>query len=193
MSGEMRDANEKRKAVFLDRDGTIIKETDVVRPEDIHILPHSAEGIAYLNKLGYAIVVVTNQPIIEKKIITLQESDKLNNFLKEELNKQSARIDAVYTCPHRYPSSCRCRKPNIGMIEDAVNDLNLDLSRSFIVGDSARDIQAGFNAHIPGILVKTGVWDHDPARKFFDVTPQYAAADLLEAAKLIEKLSGELR
>lgn len=178
-------AGHKDKAVFLDRDGTITEEGDVIKPEQLRVLPRSAEGIALLNRLGFLAVVVTNQPIIEKGLLTRAESDRLNDLLCQELAKQGAHVDAVYTCPHRYPSDCRCRKPATGMIEEAAVRFGIDLSKSFMIGDSARDVQTGKNAHMRTILVETGAWEHDPSRQFFDASPDFVAEDLLSAARLI--------
>src|SRR6266481_545830 len=175
----------KMKVVFLDRDGTLIQfHGEPTQAEHIRVLKSAAPAVKILNDLGYLTIVVTNQPIIEKGIITRKQGDALNGLLVSRLKKSGARIDAAYLCPHKYPSTCKCRKPGIGMIKAAQKKFKIDLKKSFIVGDSTRDVMTGLNAKLKTILVKTGEGGKD--RKFFDVDADYTVKDVLGAAKLIQ-------
>lgn len=176
------------KAIFLDRDGTIIRQVDeLVRSEQLRLLPKVANAIKRFNQLGYLCVIVTNQPITQKGLITLKKAKALNELLVKKLAQLGARIDAVYVCPHSYPSTCSCRKPAIGMIRRAQKKLNIDMKKSFIIGDSARDVMTGVNAGVKTILVRTR--DGGPDKKFFDVEPDYKAKSLWESVRIVESIS----
>jgi D-glycero-D-manno-heptose 1,7-bisphosphate phosphatase len=185
----------KRPAVFLDRDGVIVEQVDLPQCEsDLKILPGAAQAIATLNEFGYFVVIVGNQPVVARGIITLAEARRLNKVLAGRLAKDGARIDAVYLCPHhpmanlkRYRKVCACRKPAPGMILQAAREHYLDLTKSFMIGDSTQDVQAGNRAKVKMILVRTGhggkdAWQHEG-------NPDFVAKNLLQAAKLIQKLS----
>ena len=173
-----------RPAIFLDRDGTIIRYVEVPKaPTDITLFKSSGPALRELKERGYLLIVVTNQPIIEKGIITLRTAEQLNDVMQQQLKKFGAEVDAVYVCPHRFGTECRCRKPDIELIERAVKDFNIDLPLSWMVGDSTRDIEAGRRARLPTILVKTG--DGGTDTRFFTTTADYEARNLKNAAKII--------
>lgn len=181
-------ASEKKPAVFIDRDGTLIEfEGQPTAAEHIRLFPFSAEAVRRLNEKGYLVIVITNQPIIGKGIITLEHSNDLNDYMRNELQKAGARIDAVYTCPHTYDPDnlCRCRKPAIGMIEEASDDFEIDLQSSWLVGDTTRDMETGKNAGLKSILVKTG--EGGSKTEFFQAMGDYQVENLLAAVDLIEK------
>ena len=145
----------KQKAVFLDRDGVINKEVGFCHfCEDFELLPFAAENIRKINESGYLAVVVTNQPVIARGEMTFEELSRMHRKMATLLGKEGAYLDAVYFCPHHPDSGfagevrelkivCECRKPKPGMLLRAAEDLNIDLSRSILVGDSERDIRAG--------------------------------------------------
>lgn len=180
-------AEKMRPAAFLDRDGTIIVFSNrVLRSSQIRFYRGAPQAIRKLNQLGYLCIVVTNQPNIEKGIITKKKADQLNKLMVSRLKFRGARIDAVYMCPHKYPSSCSCRKPEIGMLLQAKKKFRIDFKKSFVVGDDMRDIALGRRAKIKTILVKTGIGGKD--KRFFDAKPDYIAKDLTQSAKIIKKL-----
>ena len=195
----------KNIAAFLDRDGVINKFVpDLSKKEQIRILDFSAEAIRLLNELKFVVIIVVNSPQVAKGYCTEEMIKEINNKVVSELKEKGAIIDAVYSCPHhpergfpgeniKYKIKCNCRKPNIGMLEEAAADFNIDLSRSFIVGDTTLDIKAGENVRkkYPGfktILVKTGLSGLDG--KYF-TTPDFVVENILEAAKLIKSLVNE--
>jgi histidinol-phosphate phosphatase family protein len=183
--------------IFLDRDGTITKKTDLVTDEAELVLEEAAaEGIRALNKMG-KVIVVTNQPQIARGLVSEADVDGMNRKMVHDLERHGARIDAVYFCPHhpemhpdvpehakKYRISCQCRKPDIGMMKQAALDLSLDLSKSFVIGDRTVDILSGKNAGCKTILVRTGHAGRDGKH---DVKADYEVNDLAEAADIIRK------
>ncbi len=145
----------KQRAVFLDRDGTINKYVGFLRkPEDLELLPGAAEAIKKINESGYLAIVVTNQPVIARGEVTVEQLDEIHNKLETLLGQEGAYLDAIYYCPHHpdkgFPGEipelkidCDCRKPKPGMLLKAAEDFNIDLSQSWMVGDDERDMEAG--------------------------------------------------
>ncbi len=182
-----------RPAVFLDRDGTIIREADYLRSaEQLRLLPGAAAAIKRLNDGGFAVVVVTNQSGIARGILTEDEFALACDLLRQRLARRGARLDAVYYCPHhpeigspKYRRPCRCRKPAPGMLLDAAEDLGLDLSRSFAVGDSARDLLAGREAGCRTVLVRTGYGRRAEAECGSSLPADHVADDLAGAVAWI--------
>ena len=161
-SGKIADRNLKnrQKAIFLDRDGTInIYKGFLTKPEDFELIPGAAEAIRQINHSGYLCIVVSNQPIIARGDCTFQELQAIHDKMETLLGKEGAFVDAIYYCPHHpdkgfegerpeYKIECTCRKPKPGLLLQAAKDWNIDLSESYMIGDSERDIQAGKNAGI---------------------------------------------
>lgn len=147
-----------RKAVFLDRDGVINRNlTNYVQSiENVHIIPRSLQAIANLTKSEYAIVIVTNQSAIGRRLITPEIAQQINKFIVNKIQSTSGIIDGVYVCPHHPKTNCACRKPKPGMLIQAATDLNLDLEKSWLIGDAITDIQAAIAAKANPILVSTG-------------------------------------
>lgn len=176
--------------VFLDRDGTIVEEVNnLTHKDEVKVLQNATEGIRFLNKLGYQVLVVTNQPVVARGWITELELRKINNLIQARLEKAGALISAIYSCPHhpkanikKYRIRCSCRKPGILMYQKAASDFQIDFQTAYLIGDRTADIKAGENLNIKTILVKTGYGGSD--RKY-QVKPNYKVRDLLEAAKLI--------
>lgn len=188
-------ATKKRPAIFLDRDGTIIRQVELLhKPSQIKIFSAAAPAITSFNKLGYLVVVVTNQPVIARGVIGPKEVDHVHAVLIDRLGKKGGRIDAVYYCPHhplanlkKYRMTCKCRKPAPGMILQAAKDHGIDLKKSFMIGDSTQDVLAGNRAKVKTILVRTGHGGKDPWHH--EGKPDFIARDLGAAAKIIKKLS----
>jgi D-glycero-D-manno-heptose 1,7-bisphosphate phosphatase len=153
-----------RKAVFLDRDGTINVERGFVhRVEDFEFVDGAADLIGRLNRDGYLIVVVTNQSGVARGLYTEEDVEILHRHVNRELHRRKARIDRFYYCPHHpeapdtvYRKDCACRKPNPGMLFQAMADLGIDPERSFLIGDRVRDICAGKRAGLTSLLISEG-------------------------------------
>jgi D-glycero-D-manno-heptose 1,7-bisphosphate phosphatase len=137
------------KAAFLDRDGVINQKAPqgdyITRWEQVHFLPGVAEAIALLHHAGYLMIVVTNQRCVAKGLITIQELENIHWKMREALERKGATLDGIYYCPHEY-HQCHCRKPAAGMLLNAAQENNIDLSLSWMIGDSGIDIEAGKNA-----------------------------------------------
>jgi histidinol-phosphate phosphatase family protein len=179
------------RAAFLDRDGTLIEYVQVLKdPSHVHLLPGVGEGLAHLAGLGLRLVVLTNQPEIENGHITVAEMEAVNAEIQRQLATFGVQISSFYVCPHRYsePAHCSCRKPDIGMLKQAEEELGISIAKSVMIGDSTRDVQTGINAGIPTVLVLTGMAGEGDDRKFFDVKADYTASNLSEAAKIVAKI-----
>lgn len=155
-----RNLKNKQKAIFLDRDGTINKMVGfVTKPEQFELIEGAAEAIKAINKSGYLAIVVTNQPVIARGDCTFEELQTIHDKMETELGKVGAFVDAIYVCPHHtdkgfegerpeYKCNCDCRKPKPGLLLQAAKDFNIDLSESYMIGDSHRDVEAGENAGV---------------------------------------------
>jgi D-glycero-D-manno-heptose 1,7-bisphosphate phosphatase len=148
-------ANErKRKAVFVDRDGTLIKEVNFLsRVKDLEFFPFTDESVSSLKNAGFLVIVVTNQSGIGRGIYTEADMHSIHEEIQKRLSEP---VDAFYFCPHLPDENCRCRKPNLGMIEQACSDFNIDIERSWMIGDKSLDILTGKNAGIRSAMVLTG-------------------------------------
>lgn len=155
----------KRKAVFLDRDGTIIEDCDYLSdPERVRLIGGAAEAIRELRKAGYFIVMVSNQSGVARGMFALRAVEEVNARVREELAAEGARLDASYYCPHyekgsvpKYSIVCRCRKPLPGMAQSAASEHALELSESYMIGDKGSDVEFGRNCGMKNaFLVSTG-------------------------------------
>ena len=158
----------KQKAIFLDRDGTINRYVGFLRKtEELELLPDAAEAIKLINTSGYLAVVVTNQPVIARGEVTWDKLQEIHNKMETELGKQGAYLDAIYYCPHHphkgyegeipeLKFDCDCRKPKPGMLIKAAQDLNIDLEKSWMIGDSDSDVEAGNAAGCKKIKIEEG-------------------------------------
>ena len=155
-----RNLKNKQKAIFLDRDGTINKMVGfVTKSEQFELIEGAAEAIKAINKSGYLAIVVTNQPVIARGDCTFEELQTIHDKMETELGKVGAFVDAIYVCPHHtdkgfegerpeYKCNCDCRKPKPGLLLQAAKDFNIDLSESYMIGDSHRDMEAGEHAGV---------------------------------------------
>jgi D-glycero-D-manno-heptose 1,7-bisphosphate phosphatase len=182
----------KKKAVFLDRDGVITQDPPhyAYRTDQLRLIPYSAEGIKLLNKNNFKVIVVSNQSGIARGYYSEKDTNLYNKSLKKELKKKDANIDAFYYCPHhpeakikKYRIKCNCRKPRPGMIKKASNDFNIDLSKSFLIGDRLSDILAGKKAGCKTIHVLTGV-GQDQSLKY-KIDADYTTENLNEAVEKV--------
>ena len=145
----------KKRAIFLDRDGILNKErNDYVKTvQELEIFPNIGRSIKKINEKGFLVIVITNQSAIGRKLTSENELQKIHNSLQDYLKKWSAKIDAIYYCPHIPDDNCNCRKPKPGLLIQAANDYNIDLQNSWMIGDHDRDVQSGLNAGCNSIMV----------------------------------------
>lgn len=184
----------KQKAIFIDRDGTINKQNGLIYKLDQFELEDCAvKAIGVINQSGYLAICITNQPVVARGLCQISDVEQIHAKLETLLGKEGVYLDDIKYCPHHpdkgfpeenkaYKINCNCRKPNIGLIEYCVQKYNIDLSKSWFIGDSTVDIQTGINAGTKTILVNTGVAGEDGK---YDVKPDYICDNLLEAVKLI--------
>ena len=146
----------KNKAIFLDRDGVLNKNRDdyVKSTKELEIFSNIGKEILKLKMKGFLIIVITNQSVINRKIITIKELEEIHLTIQKFLMKNNTSIDKFYFCPHRPDENCDCRKPKPGLILQAINEFSIDVSKSWMVGDSKTDIQAGEKAGCKTILLK---------------------------------------
>jgi D-glycero-D-manno-heptose 1,7-bisphosphate phosphatase len=153
-----------RKAVFLDRDGTLIEEVNyLAHPEQVRLLPGAANAVRELNNAGILAIVVTNQAGVARGYFPESRIAEVHSRLTELLAEHGARIDGFYHCPHHategageYRVECECRKPKPGMLLTAAREWDVDLARSWMIGDKPSDAEAGIAAGCRAILVQTG-------------------------------------
>jgi D-glycero-D-manno-heptose 1,7-bisphosphate phosphatase len=186
-----------RRAVFLDRDGTLNVEKGYIRQvEDLELIPGVAQAVRRLNDAGLLVILTTNQTGAARGFYDEAHIHALNDRVRTLLSEQAgARLDAIYYCPHlakgvvaQYAIECECRKPQVGMIRQAQVDYgDLDVGGSFIVGDKASDVEFAHNAGCTGILVKTGYGHRVLEGKYqvMSVTPACVAESLVEATDWI--------
>jgi len=158
-------SKERRKAAFLDRDGTLIVEREgfIVSPRQIRLMNGAGRAIRALNDAGYVVVILTNQSAIARGLLDERRLDQIHSELRSRLRRHGARIDAIYYCPHhpslgrgRYRRPCRCRKPGRGMLRRAIREWGLSERESFLVGDDLRDLLLTEGSPIRPVLVTTG-------------------------------------
>jgi len=148
--------NSLPSAVFLDRDGTIIRDVEFIsRPEQVELIDGAAEAIARINAALVPVVIATNQSGIGRGLLSQEDYERVDTRMKELLAERGARIDATYFCPHRPEDGCNCRKPGTLMFEWARDDLGIDLSSALFIGDRMRDVEPGEKFGARGVLVPT--------------------------------------
>ncbi len=192
-----RNLRQKQKAIFLDRDGTLnVKNGLISCAEQFRLEECAAEAVRKINQSGYLAIVVTNQPAVARGLCSTEDIEEIHKKMQTLLGRQKAFLDDVCYCPHHpdkgypeenpdYKISCRCRKPDIGMLERCVEKYHISLADSWFVGDTTVDIQTGKNAGTKTALVLTGDGGQD---KKYAAAPELVCTDLLEA---VEKIIGE--
>lgn len=185
-----KNSENKQKAIFLDRDGTINKYKGFITDiNDLELLPGVPDAIKKINASGYLAIIVSNQPVIARGECTFDEVNAMFDKIETLLGKSGAYIDGIYYCPHHPHSGydgevkelkikCDCRKPEIGMLKKAEKDFNLDLKKCIMIGDGELDVKTGKNAGIPTVLVKTGI------KEELSIAPDYYADNLLSAVNI---------
>ncbi|MGN5480578.1 D-glycero-alpha-D-manno-heptose-1,7-bisphosphate 7-phosphatase [Cupriavidus basilensis] len=177
-------------AVFVDRDGTLNREVDHLNaPDQLELLPGVEQAIRRLNRAEYRICVITNQPVLARGECTPEGLHQIHNKLETPLGNEGAYVDRIYYCPHHPDKGfagevpelkidCDCRKPNTGMIDTAVAELNLDRARSWLIGDTTSDLLAARRAGVRSILVETG---YAGLEQKYWTTPDYVVPDFQAA------------
>ena len=189
-----------RAAVFLDRDGTLTEEVGYVNHIDrAQLFPWSSEAVRRLKSAGLPVIVVTNQSGVGRGYFTEELVAQVHRKIQNELAAADTRLDAFYYCPHHpsavveaYRQGCRCRKPSTGMADEAAERFGIDLSASWVVGDTYRDMQMGFNIGARTVLLMTGYGrgEYEHLRGRWSRMPDQTAENLLQAA---EQILQELR
>jgi len=169
-------------AAFLDRDGTVIRDTGYVSsPEEVELLPGAAEAVRLLNRAGVPVVVVTNQSGIGRGCFAESEFSAVQDRVESLLRAAGARIDATYFCPHVPEDGCECRKPGLGLYLKAAAEAGLDLAGALYAGDRARDVLPALELGGKGLLVA------DEAGRYDDPVPPEClrAPDLLAGVRML--------
>lgn len=178
-----------RPAVFLDRDGTLIEEAGYLeRLERLVFFPYTIDAVRLLNRAGLPVVVLTNQSGIGRGIVRESFVAEAHAHISDRLQAGGARVDGFYHCPHHpdaaietFRQACECRKPKPGMLRAAARDLNLDLQRSFVVGDRWHDIAAGAAVDATTLLVRTGYGRSQEQSRAEHPAPAAVVDNLIEA------------
>lgn len=196
---ERKSLKNKQRAIFLDRDGTInVFKGFIKHHEDFELISNAAAAIKIINRSSYLAIITTNQPVIARGECTYEELERIHMKMETELGKEGAYVDDLFFCPH-HPDrgfqgevtelklKCECRKPGIGMIIEAADRYNIDLSESWYIGDTTVDIMTGKNAGLRTVLVHTGEGGEDGK---YDIKADYEKKDLIDAVKFILSVSG---
>jgi D,D-heptose 1,7-bisphosphate phosphatase len=179
------------KAVFLDRDGTIIEDVGYLNsPDQIKFIPGSVEAIKLLKDAGYKVIIITNQAGVARGLISEDMLQTIDKIIHKWILHGGGHLDGIYYCPHHpehgvypYRQECECRKPNLGMIKKATKAHNIDLSQSYIIGDKATDVETGQRAGIKTVMVLSGLGKEE--KKLLKNPPDHVAENLLAAVKWI--------
>lgn len=177
----MNDDSTIRPAIFIDRDGTLMEDEDFLAdPARMRVYEFTREALELFRKRGFSIVVVTNQSGVARGLLNESDIASVHAALDASL---PGLIDAYYFCPHGPNDGCRCRKPALGMIEDALKDHQIDIANSWMIGDKRIDIETGFNGGMSTALVMTGYGERHIRE--LSRLPDIVADNVLEAAREI--------
>ena len=180
----------KKKAIILDRDGTLIEDKNYAyKIEDFELLDGVIEGLKLLQN-NFLFFIVTNQSGIGRGYYTVQDFHNFNNHLINILKKQKIEILKTYFCPHLKKENCECRKPKTKFIEEIINEFNVDIKRSWMIGDHPSDIEFGINAGCRTIFLTTGHGDkHIDDLESLGIQPTIICDNFLKASKQILKIT----
>lgn len=192
---QSRNLENPQKCIFMDRDGTLNRYIGLLtKAEELELEEGAADAVRLAHEKGYLVIVITNQPVIARNLCTLEELERIHAQLETELGRYGTYVDAIRYCPHhpdrgypgeraKYKIVCDCRKPSTGLIDKCVEEFHIDLSKSYMIGDTTTDIRTGKNAGIRTILVKTGLAGGDG--KYGDM-PNMIAENILDAVRMTE-------
>lgn len=176
------------KIIFLDRDGVINKDPEkgyIKRVEEFQFLPGSLSAIKKLNSYGYEVIVISNQAGIAKGLYSVEDLTKVNNNMLREVKKAGGKIKATYYCIHKDEDNCPCRKPKTGLIKQACEGLDIDIKKTFFIGDKKTDIETGKKAGCKTILVLSGKVKEERDTSSWSIKPDYIKRDLKDAVDWI--------
>lgn len=175
----------KKRFIVLDRDGTIIVDKEhLTEISEVELIPGAAKAIKRLKELDLGIIVITNQTVVGNRLISLKGLESIHKRMLDLLSQEGAIMDGIYFCPHKKEDNCSCRKPKLGLIEQALKDHHFDPEECFVIGDKALDIEMGQNMGATTFLVRTGYGAEVEKEK--KVKADYIVDDLLEAADIIQ-------
>ena len=183
------------KAIFLDRDGTLIEDPGYLsHPEQVNLLDGAAEALVELRAMGYKLIIVSNQSAVARGILTEQDLDEIHDRLRQLLTEKGAYLDQIYYCPYhpdgvvpKYRKESDWRKPNPGMLLAAADQMNIDLSQSWSIGDSSRDVEAGLRAGCKTILISRYSRNKSAYGELDDPKPDYKSVNMKEAVNIIKQ------
>jgi D-glycero-D-manno-heptose 1,7-bisphosphate phosphatase len=175
------------RAVFLDRDGTVIEERNYLhRPEEVLILPGAAAALKQLQAAGFRLILVTNQSGVGRGYFTLKDVEAVHDHLLQELGRAGVRIDRIYVAPEAPDQPSRGRKPSPQFLLDASAEFDLNLAQSYMIGDKLVDLQCGWNAGVKeSLLVRTGYGNREITRHPAELASAVVVEDLPAAARHI--------
>jgi len=178
-----------KRAVFLDRDGVINRKAAegqyVTRWEDFHFLPGVAEAISLLDRAGWSVIVISNQRCVAKGLLTIAELETIHQKMFEELARSGAKLGGIYYCPHDKEPPCSCRKPSPGLLLTAAREHQIDLTSSWMVGDSESDIEAAKRAGCGTVRIVADLPTENGSADCF-------ARSLLEASQRVLTAAGKI-
>ncbi len=182
----------KRRFVVLDRDGTIIEECVYLSdPKQVKLLPGVGRALRELKQMGFGLVVITNQSGVGRGLFDEEQLRRIHERLRQQLEAEGVRLDGLYVCPHTPEDDCLCRKPRLGLIQKASEELGFSPQDSIVVGDKACDIDMGRAAGAVTLLVRTGYGIRVEAEE--SVATDYVADDLQAAVEIIRQLKAGQR
>lgn len=181
----------KHKAVFVDRDGTINVDVHYLDdPDKFEMYPGVGEGVKKLKDSGFKIIVITNQSGIARGYFTEKQLSNIHARMKKEFEEFGVVPDGIYYCPHHPDDNCNCRKPNTGLFKDAINEHNIDVKKSYMLGDKILDIGAGKKISVRTVLIPEPHLRKELLSKKFEweYYPDYIANNFIDAVEWILKL-----
>jgi len=182
------------KAIFMDRDGTVSEEVGYMYHAGLYKpFPWTGQAVRRINDSGFKAVLITNQAGVERGYFPESTVHEVHSILDAELDRSAAHLDAIYFCPHRPETQCDCRKPKPGMILRASREMNIDLAKSYMIGDRYVDVEAAHGAGVRSVLLRSGdgLNEIEKFGKTSACQPHFIAETLLHAVDAI--LSGQVR
>jgi D-glycero-D-manno-heptose 1,7-bisphosphate phosphatase len=187
--------NDKRRAIFFDRDGTLAEEVGYINHiSRFKLYPFAPQIVKMVNESKFLAILVTNQAGLARGYFPEELLEQVHNKMKETLQQQGAFLDDIYFCPHhefasieKYKLKCNCRKPEPGMLLKAAKDHYIDLARSYVVGDKYTDIELAYNVGAKSVMVMTGygIGEYTYQQHEWKVFPDHIVENALDAVKLI--------
>jgi D-glycero-D-manno-heptose 1,7-bisphosphate phosphatase len=176
---------ENNKVVVLDRDGTIVVDRHYLAdPDGLEFEPGAGPGLRSMADMGFRLVVITNQSGIARGYLTVDQLEEIHARMRQMLNAEGVQLAGIYCCPHDPSGGCECRKPGLGLMRQAAEELRFDMSQSVVIGDKDSDIEMGRRAKALTMLI--GAEPMEPSRSN---GPDYVIKDLTEAASILRLLS----